>query len=184
MVHFDALMQAVDSYQSLRVTYRKFTAEQAEDHTFHPYLLKEFKGRWYALGYSENRQQIIVLALDRIEKIVASPVMFKENKTLRPKEYFRHTLGVTLGTGPIEDIELQFSKLIAPYLKTQHVHHSQKTVREDKDGLVIALKLIPNPELTQLILSYGPDVKVLKPEGLRKQIEGLWMRAAGGSIQP
>jgi predicted DNA-binding transcriptional regulator YafY len=80
----------------------------------------------------------------------------------------------------VEDIELLFSTTIAPYLKTLHVHHSQKIVREDANGLVIALRLIPNPELTQLILSYGPDVKVLKPEGLRKQVEDLWRRAVNG----
>jgi predicted DNA-binding transcriptional regulator YafY len=184
MGHFDTLMQALDARQCLRITYRKFTADKAEDHVFHPYFLKEFKGRWYALGHSEKREQIIVLALDRMEKITPATVNFRENKTLKPKEYFQHTLGVTLGTGPVEDIELWFSPVMAPYLKTQHVHHSQKTVRDDARGLVIALRLIPNPELTQLILGYGPDAAVLKPVHLKNEIERLWQKAAGIPTKP
>jgi predicted DNA-binding transcriptional regulator YafY len=52
-----------------------------------------------------------------------------------------------------------------------------KTVREDETGLVISLKLIPNPELTQLILSYGADVNVLKPVSLHERITEIWERA-------
>lgn len=69
---------------------------------------------------------------------------------------------------------------MAPYIKTQHLHHTQKTVREDETGLVITLKLIPNPELTQLILSYGAEVKVLKPVSLQEGIKEIWNKAIEG----
>jgi predicted DNA-binding transcriptional regulator YafY len=36
---------------------------------------------------------------------------------------------------------------------------------------VISLKLIPNPELMQLLLSYGAGVKVLEPQPLREKIK-------------
>jgi predicted DNA-binding transcriptional regulator YafY len=42
---------------------------------------------------------------------------------------------------------------------------------------MIGLKLIPNPELTQLILSYGADVKVLRPVALQECIKEIWQRA-------
>jgi predicted DNA-binding transcriptional regulator YafY len=71
---------------------------------------------------------------------------------------------------------LWFSPLLAPYLKTRHLHHTQNTVREDETGLVISLKLIPNPELTQLILSYGADVNVLKPVALQERLTEIWER--------
>lgn len=102
-----------------------------------------------------------------------------ENKTLKPKEYFQHTLGVTLGKGTVEEIELWFSPAMAPYIKTQHLHHTQKTVSDDDKGLVITLKLIPNPELTQLILSYGADLKVLKPQGLMDKIKNESKKVSG-----
>jgi predicted DNA-binding transcriptional regulator YafY len=174
---FDVVLQAITEQQPLCITYRKFTGTKNDDYILHPYFLKEYRGRWYVLGYSEARQHIVTLGLDRFVKAEAATIPFQENKTLKPKQYFEHTLGITLGKGPVEDIELWFSPTTAPYIKTQHVHHSQKTLLEDETGLVILLKLIPNPELTQLILSYGAEVKVVKPISLKESIARIWERA-------
>ena len=175
---FDRVLQAITQQQAITIRYRKFGRQQDDDHVLHPYFLKEYRGRWYVLGYSEARHNIIVLGLDRIQQVAPAALPFRENKTLKPKQYFEHTLGITLGKGPVEDIELWFAPAVAPYMITQHVHHTQKTVRLDEQGLVISLQLIPNPELTQFILSYGADVKVLKPNALKETIRGIWRRAA------
>jgi predicted DNA-binding transcriptional regulator YafY len=82
-----------------------------------------------------------------------------------------------LAKGPVEEIELWFSSAQAPYIKTQHLHHTQKTIRDDSEGLIIAMKLILNPELTQLLLSYGADVRVLKPRSLHDSILHIWKKA-------
>lgn len=177
---FDLVLKAITQQQPLCITYRKFTGTKNDDYILHPYFLKEYRGRWYVLGYSEAHNHIITLGLDRFVKVEDAAVAFKENKTLKPKQYFEHTLGITLGKGPVEEIELWFSNTMAPYIKTQHLHHTQKTVREDETGLVILLKLIPNPELIQLILSYGADVKVLKPVSLKESIFKIWGQAVKG----
>lgn len=174
---FDEVVHAITHQQPITIRYRKFGHPHDDDHVLHPYFLKEYRGRWYVLGYSETRQNIIVLGLDRIQKITPATQPFRENKTLKPKQYFEHTLGITLGKGPVEDVELLFAPAVAPYVKTQHVHHTQKTMHEDAQGLVISLRLIPNPELTQLILSYGADVKVLKPDTLKQAIKATWKKA-------
>lgn len=167
--HFDTIYQAIAGKQPVHITYRKFTSEQDDVHILHPYFLKEYRGRWYVLGYSEARHYTLTLALDRIINLKEALVTFKENKVLKPKEYFQHTIGITLGKGPVQEIELWFSSTLAPYIKTQHLHHTQKTLHDNVEGLVIALKLIPNPELLQLLLSYCGDVKVIKPESLKNK---------------
>lgn len=176
---FDALLHAITQQQPLSITYRKFMGDRDDVHVFHPYFMKEYHERWYVLGYSEARNNVITLGLDRITHIENASIAFRENKSLKPKEYFQYTLGITLGKAPAEEIILWFSALLAPYVKTQHLHHTQKTVSEDENGLVISLKLIPNPELTQLILGYGADVKVLKPESLKEQVRNVLMKALG-----
>ena len=125
------------------------------------------------LGHSEARHYSVTLALDRIIKLKDANVTFKENKALKAKEYFQHTIGITVGKGEVETIVLWFSPAMAPYIKTQHLHHTQKTVRDDHDGLEISLRLIPNPELLQLLLSYCGNVKVLKPESLREKFREM-----------
>lgn len=170
--HVDAIANAIINKVSLKITYEKFNGA-INDHIFHPYFLKEYRGRWYVLGHSETRHYTITLGLDRIAKIEQLTSVFKENKTIKQKQqhYFKHTLGVTIGKGPVELIELEFSPTLAPYIKTQHIHHTQRTIHDDANGLTISLKLIPNPELLQLILSYGADVKVIGPLTLKQHVK-------------
>jgi predicted DNA-binding transcriptional regulator YafY len=113
----DKIMEAIDARQCLRITYQKFTASRAEDHVFHTYLLKEYKGRWYALGHSEARGQIITLALDRMERVLPEPVPYKKNKQVSISDFFKHTIGITHTQGPVEDILLWFAPAIGPTLK-------------------------------------------------------------------
>jgi len=176
--HFDVLHDAILKQRPLLIAYRKFDSDGVTEHVVHPYLLKEYKFRWYLLCYSEKRRHKIILALDRMERVACMKVAYKPYTGKDLLHYFEHTIGVTLGNGAAEEIVLWFSPLMAPYIKTQHLHHTQATLREDAEGLVISLKLIPNPELTQLILSYGADVRVMKPVSLKERIVGIWKMAA------
>ena len=51
------------------------------------------------------------------------------------------------------------------------MHHSQHLVRYKENGnAIIQLKVVPNFELKQLILSYGNRMTVLSPKHLRNEI--------------
>jgi predicted DNA-binding transcriptional regulator YafY len=43
-------------------------SDRAKHYRMHPYVLKEYRGRWYVLGHSDTREQIVILALDRMAK--------------------------------------------------------------------------------------------------------------------
>jgi predicted DNA-binding transcriptional regulator YafY len=181
--HFDVLHGAILKQRPVLIAYKKFDTDGITEHVAHPYLLKEYKFRWYLLCYSEKRRHKIILALDRIERVTRMKVPYKPYKGKDLLHYFEHTIGVTLGDGAAEEIVLWFSPLMAPYIKTQHLHPTQTTLRDDAKGLTIALKLIPNPELTQLILGYGADVRVMKPLSLKEKIAGIWKAAAVRSAE-
>jgi predicted DNA-binding transcriptional regulator YafY len=171
--HFDVLHEAILKQRPLLIIYKRFDSDRATEHVAHPYLLKEYKFRWYLLCYSERRRHKVILALDRMECVSRMKVPFKPYTGKELLHYFEHTIGVTLGEGAAEEIVLWFSPLMAPYIKTQLLHHSQATQLEDANGLVIVLKLIPNPELIQLILGYGAEVKVIKPASLRNKVAAI-----------
>ena len=46
---------------------------------------------------------------------------------------------------------------------------SQKVI-EKKDHFLVELKIIPTYELTMLIMGWGPEVEVMQPKHLKKQI--------------
>ena len=55
------------------------------------------------------------------------------------------------------------------YIVSKPLHTSQKIIDEYK--CIVTIKVIPTRELDQLILAFGPDVEVLKPEQLREEIK-------------
>lgn len=164
------LYDAAIRKQPLRIHYQKFGDEHGKDHIYHPYFLKEYKKRWYALGWSERCRNTLTLALDRMKRIEEEAVAFRENTGIKPEEYFRQTLGVTVGKGPAEEIRLLFTPQQGHYIKTQPIHESQIILQDDADGLLIQLMLVVNFELIAFIQSYVPHVRVIGPSSLREQV--------------
>lgn len=169
--HFDPLYQAIVKQHPLSIEYKKFSDDKPTIHIFHPYLLKEYKFRWYVLGYSDRRRGKLTLALDRIEKISVVKGEYKPNKGADVENYFKHTLGITLQRDPVQDIKLWFSPSQGNYIKTQHLHATQEIISDGPSGMIVKLRLIPNYELIQLLLSFGPEVKVLEPASLSKEVK-------------
>lgn len=171
--HFDKLYQAIIKQQPLHILYKKFDNDKVSEHIFHPYLLKEYKFRWYLLGYSEKRRGKLILALDRIESISNVKIAFKPYKGNDVQKYFDHTIGITINNTGVKEIRLWFSPLQGNYIKTQHLHATQKIVSDTDEGIVVTLQLIPNYELLQMLLSFGAQVKVLEPESLRNELKEM-----------
>src|SRR5687768_3500329 len=98
-----------------------------------------------------------------IESITNKKIPFKANKGNRRTKYFEHTIGVTINPAGVKDIRLWVSPLQSNYLKTQHLHATQTIISEDATGMIITLQLMPNYELLQTLLAFGPEVKVIEP---------------------
>ncbi len=173
--HFDTLYHAIMKQQPLLVAYKKFD-KPVRDHIFHPYLLREFKFRWYVLGYSEPSKKKIILALDRIENLVKKKVPFKPYTGIDVQKYFDHTIGVTINPDGVKEVQLWCSASQGHYFKTQPLHATQQIVSDDATGLVLSLQLVINYELLQTLLAFGAEVKVLKPAPLQQQVKDMIMR--------
>lgn len=173
---FDNLMDAIESKISIRLFYQPFGVAEPAEKIVHPYLLKEFRNRWFLIGREGEADYINNYALDRISKIKNSETPFVENNLFDPDHYFDSLIGVSVPRGAKpETIELKVYKPSVPYVITKPIHHdSQKTIKENKDGsLVIQLTLIINFELKSILLSYGSGVEVRKPKALRDDFKKL-----------
>ncbi len=173
--HFDKFHRAIMKQQPLLVAYKKFD-KPVRDHIFHPYLLKEYKFRWYVLGYSEPSKNKIILALDRIETLANKKVPFKPYKGIEVQKYFDHTIGVTINPGGVKEVQLWCSVSQGHYFKTQPLHSTQKIISDNATGLVLSLQLMINYELLQTLLTFGAEVKVLQPAPLQQQVKDMMLR--------
>ncbi len=163
------LFNAIVNNRVLKINYTPFGQDEIQL-TFHPYHLKQFNNRWFVFGLNANlNAPAWNLALDRITNIIEIQDVYVEDFS-DWDYFFSEIIGVSKSFDQNEEeIHLLFSKRQAPYIITKPIHETQKHY-ELEDGLLVKIKVIPNFELEQLILSFGEGVKVLLPVHLKEKI--------------
>ncbi|MBI1184902.1 WYL domain-containing protein [bacterium] len=169
--HLSTLYQAIIKQYSLNIAYQSFKARSPKVYLFHPYLLKEYRNRWFIIGSVDQRSDILFLALDRIVSITRSHIPYRENPDFDATTFFKNAIGVSASPGvkPIE-VRLWVSQLHAPYVLTKPFHHSQKLLERTPYGTVISFEVQHNFELEKEILAFGDGVKVISPPNLKRRI--------------
>jgi predicted DNA-binding transcriptional regulator YafY len=173
MVWLDVLYKAIVNKTTLLLTYQSFKARAANDFIFYPYLLKEYRNRWFVLGMQKKSKEILTLALDRIHQIASlEKEHFTLHKNFEPQSYFANIIGVTRNTAEKPTlIEFWASSYHAPYIKTKPIHASQKIVEEVKGGTHFSIELIPNFELERELIGFGDGIKILSPNNIVRQMK-------------
>lgn len=164
------LLNFIETKTVLHISYKKFADDAPKQHILHPYLLKEFDGRWYLLGWHEQGQFIITLALDRIEDISEANTYTYLEKNFNAEEYFANTLGVTFTGQPAQQIIMEVEAGYAPYLLTKPMHKSQQLLRDDAEAFVFSYYLVVNQELENWLLEHSNHLKVLEPLSLKQSL--------------
>ena len=169
----ETLLRAIIEKKALRMRYEAFGRE-AKEHVFSPYLCREYRNRWYVVGWSDIAKNVRVFSLDRIRDIKPSKEKYFSQPGFDSREFFKHSIGITQlhGVEPVE-VLLSFTPAQAHYIKTQPLHHSQVIVEENEKEVLVKLKVIVTQELIMAILSYGTGVKVIAPGSLQTQIKGM-----------
>lgn len=165
------LFNAIHYKKVLTISYQSFKRTEPIDFEIHPYYLKQYNNRWFLFGFNPVVNRLSNLALDRIISFTELKKKYVKNKDIDFNEYFEDIIGVTKPDDKDpEKIELWFSKGEAPYILTKPIHGSQRKIKNEDDGLVISIEVIPNYELEKLLLSFGENCKVLRPAGVRKKL--------------
>jgi predicted DNA-binding transcriptional regulator YafY len=171
--YIEVIRKAIVAKKTMCVTYQSFKAREASTFCFSPYLLKEYRNRWFVLGVSHQRYSpLLNLALDRVQTITAHEDTYRENTSINLATYYSDVIGVTKSPGQ-RDCEVVFwvDSTNAPYVITKPLHHTQKLLSEDEMGKIFSIRVILNFELERELLGFGSKLKVLGPRILVKQIK-------------
>ncbi|NTS43019.1 WYL domain-containing protein [Flavisolibacter sp. BT320] len=175
--HLDDLFTSIKEKIPLIITYQPFGKESYEQ-LVHPYLLKEYRNRWFLLVRDDTYNTLCNLALDRIKNIKPAKTIFKENNLFDPNTYFNNLIGVTIPVGEeVNEIILKVKPPQVPYIKTKPIHFNQETEQLDDGSLLVKLKLYNNYELRSVLLGYGADIEVLQPALLCEQMKNVFQCA-------
>lgn len=167
LAYLDIIYHAIVNKQVLSMKYRSFKARSANTFMFHPYLLKEYRNRWFVFG--RRKGNLINLALDRIHHIeIAEKERFIENDLFDPQTFFDDLVGVTKNVGmKAETVRFSVNKENAPYVQTKPFHKSQQLIDAQEDGsMVFEIKVVINQELQREFFGYVDTIKILSPQSL------------------
>ena len=167
--HLDAVYHAIVNKQALNVKYRSFKARSANTITFHPYLLKEYRNRWFVFGLEKKSRTIRNLALDRIHGLESlADERFIENTYFDPATFFNDLVGVTKSlNSKAEKVRFWAGSDDAPYIQTKPIHRSQQLIERSNDGgMVFEIEVVINQELQREFLGFANGIKILSPQHL------------------
>ncbi len=170
----ELIVLAIDGKTNISFDYEKFNVKETrQKRIISPYLLKEYKNRWYVIGKSISEKQIKTFALDRVTSLHHFGGAYLSEDEFDPETYFKHCFGITALDKPVETVVLQFSKEQIPYIKSLAVHPTQKILQESSNDITISIEVIPSYELYEYILGKMPDIKVISPVAIAKHIRKL-----------
>lgn len=169
------IYDAVRKQQTIVIEYQSFKARQSETLTVYPYLLKEYRNRWFLIceKSTNHAPQVNIFALDRIQSVAVDKVHpFKKCVDFDPEHFFDDTIGVTKGiSDKARRVVIKVDRQQAPYVESKPFHKSQKVELRFRDGgIQISLKVVINNELERLILGYGGHVEVIAPPEFRDRV--------------
>jgi predicted DNA-binding transcriptional regulator YafY len=169
----DPLYKAIVQQTTLSLQYQSFKAQKAQQLTFYPYLLKEYRNRWFVLGQSSKGKELLTLALDRIQAIEPLPdIPFRQQRHFDPRQYFAPIIGVTrnIGDAPVV-IQFLANPQQAPYIKTKPLHPSQQILSQNSQGTVFSIEVVPNYELERELMGFGEGLQVLSPSSIVRRMK-------------
>jgi len=171
--HINLLYQAVLKQIPLLIEYKSFKAHQSQQQVYFPYLLKEYRNRWFLIAKPKKGRMLITLALDRIimfEELTKEPFVTYDDVDF--DTYFDDVIGVTkTEKDKAQKVVLHVEKYNAPYVLTKPIHNSQTILKEDETGVIISINVVINFELEREILGFGECIKVLSPRILYNKIK-------------
>lgn len=172
------LLHAIKNNVKARFSYHKFWNDEVQIRMVEPYLLKEFRNRWYVITIVANCDEIRTFALDRITNLEITSQKFTKNNNVNLEDVFQYSFGIITGDGDSpKEIILSFGPFQGKYIKSLPLHSSQTILIDNDEELRVALQLHPTHDLLMEILSFGDNVKVLKPASLVKEIKEAHKKA-------
>lgn len=169
--YLESVLEAIKKRNVLQFEYYNYIKDVKTIRRVHPYLLKEYRNRWYLIGKSELKNKVITFGLDRISNLQTLENLFTVDSSFNPDYFFQHSIGITVFDEKPQEIIIKTNNILSKYLTSQPLHHSQQLSEVHNNGdHLFSYFLLVTYELKMTILGYGSDCEVIAPLSLREQI--------------
>jgi predicted DNA-binding transcriptional regulator YafY len=170
----ETIYNAIVDKKTLTLEYKSF-GEKTSVRVISPYMLKEYRNKWYMIAYVHGLSKpdkTLLHKLSRIVDIKDSSEPYEEDPTFNGDKYFKYTLGVfhKHSEEPI-DVKLKLhGKSIIRLFSEDKVHSTQDLIPISEEEAILEMRVYNSPELENFILGYGEGIEVMEPLSLRESI--------------
>ena len=169
------IVKAIDKRNILKFKHKKYTDGIITDRQLEPYILKEYRNRWFIMGKDLKDNIYKTFALDRIIELSKTPDLFIKDESINIENYFMDCFGIIKPTPKEQDkpqkIKMKVSNFQSKYLESLPLHASQKIITNNKREKILTLDVYSTFDLEMEIMSMGAHVTVLEPKWFANKIK-------------
>jgi len=170
------LVEAIVAHRRCLVEYQAPHREKPNKFRYDPYRLLTIQGLLYCVGQVPAHRSLVTLAIDRIHSLTVTEDTFTVDQKFDLKKYEAEAFGV-IWEKPMT-VVIRFHPDQAPYIREREWHPTQK-LRTLRDGrLELTFRAGGTFEIIRWILGWGDAAKVVRPAGLRRDVEAILKSAA------
>jgi predicted DNA-binding transcriptional regulator YafY len=171
------LVQAIVERRRLRLEYRAPGRERPSRFPYDPYRLLWVQGGLYCVGRVPAYENLVTLAVDRIQTLTSTDETFTVAPGFDPKRHEAEAFGVVWERPATVVLRVRADQ--APYVREREWHPTQR-FRPLADGrLEMTFRAGGAFEITRWILGWGDAVEVIRPAWLRREVAVILRAAAG-----
>lgn len=167
--HFETVARATVKRRRLNITYFTRSRNSRSERTVSPQTLIHYKENWYLVAWCHTADGLRMFALDAIE--AATQLQDDAKKVARKsvEEIIGQDFGLYSGKNR-KWAKLLFSASQAAWVTSETWHPEQKTEYMDDGRYLLTVPYSDPRELILEIMRFGPDVEVMAPPELRREV--------------
>jgi proteasome accessory factor B len=170
------LSRACLEHKKVEVTYRAGD-DLSKTYAFSPYCIAYYGGELYTIGWSDLRNSVRTLRVDRIRTIKPLAAKFERPKDFDPEDYLGRSFGI-YSEGEQEKVEIEFAKEASKTVLEREWHPTQRIEQGPNGKVTLKMTVQGLYEVARWVLYHAPYAKALEPSSLRSLVYENAVKAA------
>lgn len=154
--------RALDEHKVITIEYVSPGAAVAQRRELEPYGVWMGNGRTYVVGRDRKKDALRTFALDRIRSATLTETPFEPPAGFDPSEYFAHSLGAFVGSGPL-DVTLELDREAVRRLGGKLPSKDAQLTTRANGSARMRWNVPLSDELLAWMVTLGPGVDVTAP---------------------
>ena len=175
--HFETVAQATVRRQKLNILYFTRSRNERAERVVSPQRLVHYKENWYLVAWCHKAEGLRMFALDAIEAANAVKETGVNIEAALVDKLVGKDFGIFAG-GDRQWARLKFTPVQSRWVEAEVWHPEQRTSMLKDGSYLMEVPYSDARELLLEILRFGPDVEVLDPPELRKEVRKRLKKAA------